>query len=312
MKIFFSLISLIFISYSSYSQTKGISFQAVIIDPNPIEIPGKDIAAQPYVSKDVWIRFGIYSGTTLQYEELHKTKTDEYGLASLVIGAGDNTGRTGTFSSLSWDGITKNIITNVSFDQGVRYTEVSNQRLTYVPYTFLAETAVKLAGVLPIASGGTGAANTIAARTNLGLGNVDNTSDLNKPISTAAQTALNGKALIASPTFTGTVTAPTLVSGTVTLPNTNGTNGQVLTTNGSGTASWTTLSVGSGDLVSTNNLSDVSNAATARTNLGLGTASNNNASDFEVPLTISTPLVRTANTITIPAATATVNGYLAI
>lgn len=31
------------------------------------------------------------------------------------------------------------------------------------------------------------------ARQNLGLGNVDNTSDLNKPISTATQTALNGK-----------------------------------------------------------------------------------------------------------------------
>ena len=28
---------------------------------------------------------------------------------------------------------------------------------------------------------------------NIGLGNVDNTSDLNKPISTAVQTALNGK-----------------------------------------------------------------------------------------------------------------------
>jgi hypothetical protein len=39
----------------------------------------------------------------------------------------------------------------------------------------------------------------------LGLGNVDNTSDLNKPISTATQTALDLKANIANPTFTGTV-----------------------------------------------------------------------------------------------------------
>ena len=30
-------------------------------------------------------------------------------------------------------------------------------------------------------------------KTDLGLNNVDNTSDLNKPISTATQTALNGK-----------------------------------------------------------------------------------------------------------------------
>jgi len=39
----------------------------------------------------------------------------------------------------------------------------------------------------------------------VGLGNVDNTSDVNKPISTATQTALNLLAPLASPTFTGIV-----------------------------------------------------------------------------------------------------------
>ncbi|MHA8083514.1 hypothetical protein ACST14_08835 [Aquirufa sp. A-Brett2-15D] len=198
MKKFLSLIAFSLISFVGFSQTKGISYQAVIIDPNPIQIPGSDISAQPYVSKDVWIRFGIYSGTTLQYEELHKTKTDEYGLVNLVIGAGVNTGRAGTFTSLSWDGVTKNILTNVSFDQGGRYAEVSNQKLTYVPYTLLAETAVKLAGVLPIASGGTGATNAIAARTNLGLGNVDNTADADKPVSTATLAILDVKEALAN------------------------------------------------------------------------------------------------------------------
>lgn len=43
------------------------------------------------------------------------------------------------------------------------------------------------------------------SKTDIGLSNVDNTSDANKPISTATQTALNLKANIASPTFTGTV-----------------------------------------------------------------------------------------------------------
>ncbi len=50
-----------------------------------------------------------------------------------------------------------------------------------------------------------GLANYGTARTNLGLGNVDNTSDANKPVSTAQATAIGLKANTASPTFTGTV-----------------------------------------------------------------------------------------------------------
>jgi len=43
----------------------------------------------------------------------------------------------------------------------------------------------------------------------VGLGNVDNTADTSKPVSTSQQTALNLKADIASPTFTGTVSGIT-------------------------------------------------------------------------------------------------------
>ena len=45
----------------------------------------------------------------------------------------------------------------------------------------------------------------VVNQTDVGLGNVDNTSDANKPVSTAQQTALNLKANLAGPTFTGTV-----------------------------------------------------------------------------------------------------------
>ena len=45
----------------------------------------------------------------------------------------------------------------------------------------------------------------VLSASSVGLGNVDNTSDTNKPVSTAQQTALDLKANLASPTFTGTV-----------------------------------------------------------------------------------------------------------
>lgn len=77
-------------------------------------------------------------------------------------------------------------------------------------------TLLSSVSVLAITAGGTGATTASGARANLGLGNVDNTSDLNKPISTATQTALDLKAPLVSPALTGVPTAPTASAGTNT------------------------------------------------------------------------------------------------
>jgi metal-responsive CopG/Arc/MetJ family transcriptional regulator len=66
-------------------------------------------------------------------------------------------------------------------------------------------------------------------KADVGLGNVDNTSDANKPISSATQTALDLKAPKAAPTFTGTTTTADLtVTGNLTV---NGTTTTVSSTN---------------------------------------------------------------------------------
>lgn len=56
----------------------------------------------------------------------------------------------------------------------------------------------------------------------VGLGNVNNTADANKPVSTAMQTALNLKAPINNPTFTGSVKG--ITAGMVGLGNINNTS----------------------------------------------------------------------------------------
>jgi hypothetical protein len=85
-------------------------------------------------------------------------------------------------------------------------------------------------------------------KTHVGLANVDNTSDLNKPVSTAVTNALALKAPLNSPQFTGSidfsgvnVTGLTAASG---LPDQSFSSGKYLMTNGIA-ASWETLDVSS-------------------------------------------------------------------
>jgi hypothetical protein len=64
----------------------------------------------------------------------------------------------------------------------------------------------------------------------VGLGNVDNTTDANKPVSSATLTALNLKAPLASPTFTGTVSGITATMvGLSNVDNTSDVNKPVST-----------------------------------------------------------------------------------
>lgn len=81
-------------------------------------------------------------------------------------------------------------------------------------------------------------------KAHVGLGNVDNTSDLNKPISTLTHQALDLKANINNPTFTGSidfsgvnVTGLTAAAG---LPDQSNSSGKYLMTNGIN-PSWETL-----------------------------------------------------------------------
>lgn len=77
--------------------------------------------------------------------------------------------------------------------------------LTYTP-----SSVTGLTGTQSVAAFKTGLT---LVKADVGLGNVDNTSDANKPVSTATQTALNLKADLASPALTGNPTAPTQTAG---------------------------------------------------------------------------------------------------
>lgn len=88
----------------------------------------------------------------------------------------------------------------------------------------------------------------VVTKSQVGLGNVDNTSDANKPISTATQTALDLKANLVSPSFTtpslGVATAASINKLTLTAPATGATltlaDGSTLATSGAYSLTLTT------------------------------------------------------------------------
>ena len=129
-----TLILFIFcINIKGYSQTDGINYQAVIIDPDPEEIPGIDVAGNILPNKEIKVRFSIsdVSGN-LDFQEIHTTSTDEYGMINLVIGKGSSV--KGVFNEIYWDGSTKNLKVEINLDGS--YSDLSDQALLFVPYAY--------------------------------------------------------------------------------------------------------------------------------------------------------------------------------
>ena len=185
-----------FISTIFYAQTTGISYQAVIYNPTPEVLPGYSQANAPLVNKNVCLKFSIIdAASAIEYQETIKTTTDEFGMVNLTIGTGTPIGGyAALFEDIVWDSSTKKLQVELDVNGScATFLEISRQSFTAVPFAYASKTAENVTGVVAIVNGGTGANTVSGAKINLGLNNVDNTSDLNKPISTATQVALNTK-----------------------------------------------------------------------------------------------------------------------
>ncbi|HEY6142354.1 MAG TPA: hypothetical protein VIV55_02845, partial [Flavobacterium sp.] len=127
------LILALFLSLNLFAQTDGISYQAVILNPDAQGIPGKDPVGNIIANKPLSVRFTITNGVgTSIFQEVHTTKTDAYGMINLVIGHGSSV--SGVFTEIVWDGKEKNLIVEINL--GGSYTLLSNQNLLYVPYAY--------------------------------------------------------------------------------------------------------------------------------------------------------------------------------
>jgi hypothetical protein len=136
-----------FISLSTFAQSKKtLNYQAVILDPNAIDIPGASISGQPLNKGNVCLRFSLLGATgKLEYEETQQVTTDEFGLVSVAIGMGsqsqasNSTSIYKSFENIVWNSNVKSLKVSVSYDGCSSFKQVSTQSLNYTPYALFAE-----------------------------------------------------------------------------------------------------------------------------------------------------------------------------
>jgi hypothetical protein len=197
------IISLLFLLVTTvfYSQSNGITYQAIIYNPSGDVIPGVNNTNSPMQNKNICLQFSIVDERSrIEYQETITTTTDEFGMVNLVIGSGvQNGGYASSFATIYWSVDVKSLKVGIDVSgKCVDFVEISNQKFETIPFAFAARNAENVTGVVAIENGGTNAITVLGAKTNLELQNVDNTRDINKPISTATQVALNLKENIAN------------------------------------------------------------------------------------------------------------------
>ncbi len=119
--------------FQAMAQTDGITYQAVIIDPEALELPGVDVSDNFLPNTTIAIRFTIYdSGNQLEFQEVQITDTDDFGRINLLIGDAEHD----YFKEISWDGTSKDLKVEIDFEAGNNFETMSRERLTFLPFAF--------------------------------------------------------------------------------------------------------------------------------------------------------------------------------
>ena len=139
MKKFILIISFLFFGFANSQVNSGITYQAVIYNPEGEELPGQDYMYAPVTEQDICLRFSfIDSSNGLEYQENILTTTDVFGMVNLIIGNDIQIGGYAAgFSGILWDGSPKNLIVEVDVKGScAELVQISNEPFTYVPFAF--------------------------------------------------------------------------------------------------------------------------------------------------------------------------------
>ena len=179
---------LLFIVIIKAQAQTGLNFQGVARTSNNIIL-----ASQP-----ISLRLSILQGSStgiVEYIEIRRVTTNAQGLFTAVIGDTGSVSVLGNFSTINWKNTPKYLKIEMDLAAGNNFITMGTTQFQYVAYAQFANSvdAENIAGIVPVARGGTGANSLSALKTAMALDKVNNTADMEKPVSTKTQTALDLK-----------------------------------------------------------------------------------------------------------------------
>ena len=122
-------------------QTKGISYQALILNPIEQQLPGFNNDQAPLANESICLRFSIIDeNTAAEYVETHTITTDLYGMVNLTIGFGEVAGGyAAAFEDIVWSSLQKSLKVELSTTASCTdFTEISNNPFTAVPFALFS------------------------------------------------------------------------------------------------------------------------------------------------------------------------------
>ena len=229
-RIFFTLLIFVF---AQNVIGQGINFQGVARSAN-----GTILASQK-----ISLKLSIITGSntsTPDYIETRSIATNAQGIFSVVVGDTGAISTIGTYATISWKTSSKFLKVEMDPNNGINFISMGTTPLQYVPFSYYSNgvDAANVAGILPVKSGGTGVASISDLKVALVLDKVNNTADIDKPISALTKTALDLK-LNAADTSKYTKQAYT-DSALLTKLNTTGNAATATSATTAGTASTAT------------------------------------------------------------------------
>jgi hypothetical protein len=140
MKFILTILLFVTVTLNVFAQSpEKMSYQAIIRGQD------NNLVTNSKISLKIIIHQTVESGANV-YEETHTVTSNNNGLVSLEIGAGNNSNSSKLFSAIAWEKGPYFIETQVDVKGGSSYNIIGTTQLLSVPYALHAKTAERIVG----------------------------------------------------------------------------------------------------------------------------------------------------------------------